>query len=59
MPAIRPPHGHVHPVSRTIEEMTDIFRTLGFEVALGREVETDWYNFEALNIPPEHPARDA
>jgi phenylalanyl-tRNA synthetase alpha chain len=45
-------------VSRTLEEMLDIFRTMGFEAVSGPEVETDWYNFEALNIPPEHPARD-
>jgi phenylalanyl-tRNA synthetase alpha chain len=58
LPPIRPPRGHVHPVSRTMEEMLDIFRTLGFEAVLGNEVETDWYNFEALNIPADHPARD-
>jgi len=58
LPPIRPPHGHIHPVSRAIEEMLDIFRTLGFEAVEGPEVELDWYNFEALNIPPEHPARD-
>ncbi len=58
LPPIRPPRGHVHPVSRTMEEMLDIFRTLGFESVLGSEVETDWYNFEALNIPADHPARD-
>jgi phenylalanyl-tRNA synthetase alpha chain len=58
LPPVRPPRGHVHPVSRTLEEMLDIFRTLGFESVLGNEVETDWYNFGALNIPPDHPARD-
>ncbi len=58
LPPLRPPHGHIHPVSRTLEEMLDIFRTMGFEAVSGPEVETDWYNFEALNIPPEHPARD-
>jgi phenylalanyl-tRNA synthetase alpha chain len=41
-----------------MEEAVDIFATLGFELARGPEVELDWYNFEALNIPPEHPARD-
>ncbi len=58
LPAKRPPRGHVHPVCRAREEMLDIFRTLGFEAVEGPEVETDWYNFEALNIPPGHPARD-
>ncbi|MFO7955793.1 MAG: phenylalanine--tRNA ligase subunit alpha [Candidatus Brocadiia bacterium] len=58
LPGIRPPRGHVHPVSRTIEEITDIFRNLGFDVVEGPEVELDWYNFEALNIPQDHPSRD-
>jgi len=58
LPPIRPPRGHVHPISNTLEEMVDIFRTLGFESVQGPEVETDWYNFEALNIPADHPARD-
>ncbi|NIN48707.1 MAG: phenylalanine--tRNA ligase subunit alpha, partial [Gemmatimonadales bacterium] len=44
--------------TRTIEEMTDIFRVMGFDVVESPEVETEWYNFEALNIPPDHPARD-
>lgn len=58
LPGIRPARGHVHPVSRAIEEMVDIFRTLGFEAVEGPEVELDWYNFEALNMPADHPARD-
>jgi phenylalanyl-tRNA synthetase alpha chain len=58
LPPRRPPHGHVHPVCRAQQEMLDIFRTLGFEAVEGPEVELDWYNFEALNIPPDHPARD-
>ncbi len=52
------PHGHIHPISRTIEDMVDIFRTLGFEVVEGPEVELDWYNFEALNMPADHPSRE-
>ena len=59
LPGRRPPLGHVHPLSRTTEELCDIFRTLGFTVVEGPEVEFDWYNFEALNIPADHPARDA
>ncbi len=49
--------GSVHPVSQVSEEVTAIFAELGFGVAEGPQVETDWYNFDALNIPPHHPAR--
>ena len=49
--------GSVHPVSQVTEEVTAIFAELGFSVAEGPQVETDWYNFDALNIPPHHPAR--
>ncbi|MDD2523649.1 MAG: phenylalanine--tRNA ligase subunit alpha [Endomicrobiaceae bacterium] len=52
------PKGHYHIINQTIEEMSNIFVSLGFDVAQGREIETDWYNFEALNIPKDHPARD-
>lgn len=51
--------GHVHPTTRTIKEICSIFESLGFTVAEGPEVETDWYNFEALNIPPDHTVRDS
>ncbi|MDY0276175.1 MAG: phenylalanine--tRNA ligase subunit alpha [Desulfomicrobium sp.] len=50
--------GSKHPVTLVIEEVADIFASLGFSVAEGPEIEQDWYNFEALNFPPEHPARD-
>jgi phenylalanyl-tRNA synthetase alpha chain len=50
--------GAVHPVSQVVDEICDIFRQLGFTVALGPEAETDWYNFGALNFPPDHPAMD-
>jgi phenylalanyl-tRNA synthetase alpha chain len=50
--------GSVHPLTRVIREILDIFADLGFEVAQGREVEDEYYNFEALNIPADHPARD-
>jgi len=53
----RPP-GHRHPVSSTLEEMIGAFRRLGFDVATGPEIELDYFNFEALNIPKDHPARD-
>ena len=49
--------GGLHPLTRTLERLTDIFRRIGFEVASGPELEDDFHNFEALNIPPNHPAR--
>ena len=49
--------GRYHPLTRTIEEITAIFADMGFSVAEGPDVESDYYNFTALNIPPEHPAR--
>ena len=49
--------GHPHPISIVIERVVDIFIGMGYRVAEGPEAETDWYNFEALNIPPHHPAR--
>ncbi len=49
--------GTVHPISRIIEDVTDIFAEMGFSVADGAEIESDYYNFTALNIPPTHPAR--
>ncbi|MDR3049337.1 MAG: phenylalanine--tRNA ligase subunit alpha [Elusimicrobiota bacterium] len=52
------PKGHFHPISQTIEDISAIFKSLGFETAQGPEIETDWYNFEALNHPADHPARD-
>lgn len=58
LPGIRPPYGHKHPIVQTIDEIKEIFGKLGFAVAYGPEVETEYYNFEALNIPPDHPSRD-
>jgi phenylalanyl-tRNA synthetase alpha chain len=52
------PRGHRHPLTRAAEEIAAIFGRLGYEVANGPEIELDWYNFEALNIPADHPARD-
>ena len=51
------PAGTIHPVSQVMDEVTAIFADMGFAVAEGPQVESDWYNFDALNIPPEHPAR--
>jgi len=49
--------GSIHPVSQTMDEVTTIFADMGFGVAEGPQIETDWYNFDALNMPPDHPAR--
>ncbi len=58
LPGRRPPAGRLHPVTQVISELCDIFVSMGFQVLEGPEVEWDYYNFEALNIPREHPARD-
>lgn len=50
--------GHLHPITKISREISDIFSKLGFDIVEGPEVETDYYNFEALNIPKYHPARD-
>ncbi len=52
------PQGHRHPLIATTEQIVDLFSGLGYNVVEGPELETDFYNFEALNIPPDHPARD-
>jgi phenylalanyl-tRNA synthetase alpha chain len=57
LPGVPFPKGHLHPTQRVIDEVVDFFVGLGYEVAEGPEVETDYYNFTALNIPPGHPAR--
>ncbi len=59
MPGRRTWQGSVHPVSLVIDEISGIFRELGFTIALGPEAETEWYNFGALNFPPDHPAMEA
>jgi phenylalanyl-tRNA synthetase alpha chain len=51
-------YGTLHPISQVNQEMCDIFSSLGFDIGEGPEVESDWYNFEALNFPKDHPARD-
>ncbi len=58
LPSRSLPVGAKHPVSQVMEEIINIFEKMGFEVAEGPEIETDYYNFEALNIPKNHPARD-
>ncbi|MEM6501505.1 MAG: phenylalanine--tRNA ligase subunit alpha [Cyanobacteria bacterium P01_C01_bin.89] len=58
MPGTYRPQGHKHPLNSTIDKALDIFVGLGYTVASGTEMETDYYNFEALNTPADHPARD-
>jgi phenylalanyl-tRNA synthetase alpha chain len=58
LPGTRLPGGSVHPITQVMAQMVDIFTKMGFQVAEGPEVELDYYNFEALNIPRDHPARD-
>jgi len=58
LPGVRPRLGHLHPLTQTVEELKDIMGRLGFTVADGPEIEDEWHNFEALNIPADHPARD-
>lgn len=58
LPGIRPTMGHVHPLTKVTNRIKEIFIGLGFEIAEGPEVESEYNNFEALNIPAHHPARD-
>jgi phenylalanyl-tRNA synthetase alpha chain len=57
LPAPAAPRGSIHPVSQVLDELAEIFADLGFAVATGPEIEDDWHNFTALNIPESHPAR--
>ena len=59
LPGIRRPLGVEHPITRTMNEIIQVFKDMGYSVAEGPEIETDYYNFESLNFPPNHPARDA
>ena len=58
LPGRRPPVGTEHPLMLVLSEIKSIFKSIGFRVEVGKEIETDYYNFEALNIPPYHPSRD-
>jgi phenylalanyl-tRNA synthetase alpha chain len=51
--------GHVHPLEQTLKDISEIFESIGYNKVEGPEIETEWYNFEALNIPKDHPARDS
>lgn len=59
MPGIKRPLGHKHPLTQTIDRINEIFLNLGFKIAEGPEIENAYCNFEALNIPADHPSRDA
>ena len=58
LPSIYHEDGSVHPVTKTIDEISSFFESIGFEIESGPEIETDYYNFEALNVPEDHPAKD-
>ncbi|MBV9449020.1 MAG: phenylalanine--tRNA ligase subunit alpha [Streptosporangiaceae bacterium] len=58
LPSARVPRGARHPVTMLADRLSDVFIAMGYEVAEGPEVEAEWYNFDALNIPPDHPARE-
>ena len=58
LPSIRRPIGAEHPVIKALNEIVAVFKAMGYSVSEGPEIETDYYNFEALNFPPNHPARD-
>jgi phenylalanyl-tRNA synthetase alpha chain len=57
LPGRRPPPGGLHPLASTLRRVVDAFVSLGYRVSEGPEIETEWYNFDALNFPPDHPAR--
>lgn len=58
VPGVKPALGHLHPLTLVRRKIEEIFGSMGFSVAEGPEMETEWYNFDALNIPKNHPARD-
>ena len=58
LPGRKPQCGHLHPITLTMREIKKIFMRMGFEVLEGPQIESDYYNFEALNLPKDHPARD-
>jgi len=57
-PGIKPNIGHLHPMTQVLSEIIDVFKQIGFQVADGPEIETDYYNFTSLNMPPNAPSRD-
>ena len=59
LPGRAPRKGHLHPINQVTNDITDIFAELGFQVATGPDIETEYYNFDSLNTPADHPARDS
>ncbi len=59
LPGRVPPHGHLHVITQVTDEIVDIFSELGYQVATGPDIETEYYNFDSLNTPADHPARDS
>ena len=57
-PGKKAPRGHLHPITQITEKIAEIFSGMGFEVAEGPQIEDEWHNFDALNVPKDHPARD-
>ena len=57
LPGVSFPVGQIHPITQVLQQVEAIFQGMGFDIQEGPEVESDYYNFEALNIPPDHPAR--
>ncbi|MDD5750305.1 MAG: phenylalanine--tRNA ligase subunit alpha [Candidatus Pacebacteria bacterium] len=57
-PGIKPVMGHLHPLTLVQRQVAEIFQSMGFEIAQGPEMETEWYNFDALNMPKDHPVRE-
>jgi phenylalanyl-tRNA synthetase alpha chain len=58
LPGMRIPRGRIHPITQTLERMLDIFVSMGFEIEMTQDIEDDFHNFQALNFPPDHPARE-
>jgi phenylalanyl-tRNA synthetase alpha chain len=58
VPGRRPAIGHLHPLTQVQRKVEEIFQSMGFSIAEGPDIETEWYNFDALNIPKDHPSRD-
>jgi len=57
-PGIKTPQGHLHPITQVKQQIEEIFQSMGFSISEGPEIETEYYNFDALNVPKDHPARD-
>ena len=58
-PGTKLPQGHLHPITQVLQQVEEVFQSMGFEIVEGPDIETEHYNFDALNVPDEHPARDA